>query len=425
MQRGLGPKKLNDRQQYDIGRYRVTNDLNPESQENVDSTLTYYFGLLRNLRSMNSSCSFTADLRNSSGLFNYIYRPYELILYTFVVPFIICIGFVGNASFIWTVVRVSSLHTSTFIALCILAFADLFMLFGIGGINIYNIVISPIRYVGSPVVYNVGNTIIWFSFFVSEGLVSLVTVERYFAICHPIKHHLIKGASRTIKLSLIIIASSLPLTGIMMTPTLLKTGFMSCFIWPLEKQFKDYPRQISMITPMFELPLLLNGVTNLIHCICYLVIFIFNCYMYWKILITLRKRKDSKKLQISANFERNIQQISKMVIINGMVYFLYSTILTIYFIMVTFDFGHEAFMRFVCIRDIVMLLNASSNPVIYFMTNSSYRRAFRASLIKCLGTIRWQFGKEVKTDNISNATELEDVGKRKKPTLQENLGTCA
>ncbi len=191
---------------------------------------------------MNSSCSFTTDLRNSSDLFKYIYQPYELVSYTFVVPFIILMGFVGNASFIWTVVRLSSLHTSTFIGLCFLAFADLFTLIGIG-INKYNILISPIRFVGSPVVYNVGNTITWFSFFVSVGLVSLVTLERYFAICHPIKHHLIKGASRTIKLSLIIIASSLPLTGITMTPTL-GTHSVLCFIWPLDEQFKDYPRQI-------------------------------------------------------------------------------------------------------------------------------------------------------------------------------------
>ena len=93
---------------------------------------------------MNSSCSFTLDLRNSSDLFNYIYQPYELVLYTFGVPCIMLIGFVGNASFIWTVVRVSSLHTSTFIVLCSLAFTDLMILIGIG-MHEYNILISPKR----------------------------------------------------------------------------------------------------------------------------------------------------------------------------------------------------------------------------------------------------------------------------------------
>ncbi len=363
---------------------------------------------------MNSSCSFTTDLRNSSDLFNYIYRPHELILYTFVTPCIILIGFIGNTSFIWTVVRVSSLHTSTFIVLCSLAFTDLITLTGIGMYE-YNILVSPIRLVGLPILYNIGNTIMVFGFFASVGLVTLVSLERYLAICHPIKHHLMKATKRTVRLSLIIMAVSLSFTGILMPQTLL-ADLVSCFIWPLDDQFKDYPRQISMVTLMFEVPLTFYIVSNILLLICYLVIFIFNCYMFCAVLITLRRRKHKKTLQISANFERNIQQIATMVITNGMVFFLYSTVFQvdlIFNIMVSFDFIHfGTFVRFGLIRDIAMVLNASSNPPIYFMTNSSYRRAFKASIMKSLGTIRRTVGKEVAAENTSKMTELEDLGKR-------------
>ncbi len=58
-------------------------------------------------------------------------------------------------------------------------------------------------------------------------------------------------------------------------------------------------------------------------------------------------------------------------------------------IMVSFDNDlYDNIFRFGFIRDIPIVLNSSSNPVIYFMTNSSYRRVFRASIMKCLGTIR-------------------------------------
>ncbi len=363
---------------------------------------------------MNTSCDYAIDLRNSSHLFEYIYWPHEMIFYKFVTPCIILIGIVGNASFIWTVVRVSSLHTSTFILLCSLAITDLFTLIG-AGINIYNIFISPIRSVDMPVVFNVGSTIKWFGFFASTGLVSLVSLERYLAICHPIKHHLIKGTKRTIRLSLIITALSLALTGIFTTQGwLTHSNSVSCFIWPLDEQFKDYPPQISTVTLMFELPPLLNIVMTVIFLLSNLAILIFNYYMYCTILITLRRRKHNKKLQTSENFERNIQQITRMVIINGIVYFLYTTIRqvnTVYGTLFSLGFvNFNAFVHFGFIRDTAILLNASSNPVIYFMTNSSYRRAFKASIMTLLGTIRRKFGKEVTTENIPNRIDLEGLG---------------
>ncbi len=141
-----------------------------------------------------------------------------------------------------------------------------------------------------------------------------------------------------------------------------------------------------------------SRVTNTIYLTGYQVLFIFNCYLYWKILTTLRRRKHNKELQISANFERNIQQITIMVIINGMVYFLYYTIFQVNMIIGTiasFDIADfYEWVRFGFIRDIAMVLNASSNPVIYFITNSRYRQAYKTSIMKCFGIICKKSGKE-------------------------------
>ncbi len=53
-----------------------------------------------------------------------------------------------------------------------------------------------------------------------------------------------------------------------------------------------------------------------------------------------------------------------MVIINGMVYFLYSTLLqvsSILYTMVSFDLIHDAYVGFLCILDIVMALRRWQN----------------------------------------------------------------
>ena len=49
----------------------------------------------------------------------------------------------------------------------------------------------------------VAEIIRWFSFLTSMWFVTLVSLERYLAICHPMKHRLLKGTKRTIKFCLL------------------------------------------------------------------------------------------------------------------------------------------------------------------------------------------------------------------------------
>ncbi|XP_072025201.1 kappa-type opioid receptor-like [Amphiura filiformis] len=333
---------------------------------------------------MNMSCSFIIDLQNSTTLFPYVYLPYELVLFKFVMPWIILIGITSNSTFIWTVIRVSSLHTSTFIYLFGLACTDLFTLVGFG-MSITNALLSPVRFGNTPTLQGITEILKLFSFITSTFFVTLVSLERYLAICHPLQYRLIKGTKRTIKLSLITILLSV---GITSTTAVQNFGTRSvwCFVWPSDVHFNNYPREITMMTANFDLSLLYYKITTLAYVTINVLLLTSNCYMYTMILITFRRRKQNKQLQLSAELERNIHQIATMVITNGLVFFSCTSILiarmaysALYLFGVRF-LNQYQITGFERVLDFFVISNASVNPLIYFITNQSYRRALMASI---------------------------------------------
>ncbi len=338
---------------------------------------------------MNSTCSFTINLQNSTILYQYVlYQSYELVLYKVFIPCIILVGLTGNVMFIWTVIRVSSLHTATFIYLFTLAWSDLFTLMGFVIFLTDCFLISPLRFGIGSLMHDVAQIIRWFSFITSTWFITLVSLERYLAICYPMKHRLLKGTKRAIKFCLLSMALSL---GIATTIVLQHVGKTSiwCFVWPSDDKFENYPSAITAFSGILDS---FNNVTIFLH-ISYIVVELFilymNCYMYSIILITLYRRKHNTALQMSVELDRNIQQISTMVIANGIVFFLCNTVLNALLLYTVMDMlglrlltQHEI-DAFEHVQNIFILINASVNPLIYFIINPSYRRALKASILNC------------------------------------------
>ncbi|XP_072026851.1 kappa-type opioid receptor-like [Amphiura filiformis] len=352
---------------------------------------------------MNMSCSVNLDLLNSTTLFFYVYRPYELVLFKFVIPCIILVGIISNTTFIWTVIRVSSLHTSTFMYLFGLACTDLFTLVGDGMNLANNLLNSPVRFGNIPMLRGIAAILKWFSFISSISFVTLVSLERYLAICHPLKYRLIKGTKRTIKLSLMTIVLSLGITSTIVVQNF-GTPLVVCIVWPADDQFNVYPHQITTFTAIGDLSLLYYKITNIAYALFYLFLLTSTCYMYTRILITLRKRKHNKVLQLSTELERNINQIATMVITNGLVFFLCSTIIIIFMTCATLDlFGVRFLDRYQVdvlerVQDIFILVNASVNPLI-FLTNRGYRSAVSTAIMK--HGFRRHFGNKANNGHIS------------------------
>ena len=100
-------------------------------------------------------------------------------------------------------------------------------------------------------------------------------------------------------------------------------------------------------------------------------------YMYAKILVTLRKRKRSTNLQLSAEFKKHIEQVSVMVVVNGSVYLLLMAMSFTYPISLLLIDDSITLWYWQLVTFLSYDINASVNPLIYFLTNERYRCAVK------------------------------------------------
>ncbi len=164
---------------------------------------------------MNTTCTElnTIDLRNASSFSSFVYLPYELILLNIIWPIISLMGLVGNTLFIWTVMKVSALHTSTFIVLSILACSDSLSLIGRLLEHFSHFITSPLRYGENSIPGSIGAILMRVAFMMSILLVTLVSTERFLTVCHPIKYRVVKGTKEILAIVNVLVIVSVGFVG--------------------------------------------------------------------------------------------------------------------------------------------------------------------------------------------------------------------
>ena len=339
---------------------------------------------------MNATCSsnLTFDFSNatvSTLPVWLVYQPMEWIKFYILCPSLIIFGSLSQASFVWTVATTPSLHTATYYYLVGLSFSDAFYLLGFGSVRIKGFIESPVRLYTPSISGVLASYISKFAFISSIGFVTLATLERFLAICFPLKHYVLKGTKRTRTLIFVMLLIS---GLISVVPTLLplisSLSLRLCFIWPSDTTFMDYPTQI--IAPSSS-----NSTGNLGDTVLYFIPLIINSYMYIRILVTLRNRKLNSQLQLSSGFEQQLRAVAVMVIVNGIIFFLFCAINTMDEVIESLNSNvvHIFDTRQILIWNdfvfISILLNASINPLIYTLTNQRYRHAFKKAMMRlCL-----------------------------------------
>ena len=131
---------------------------------------------------------------------------------------------------------------------------------------------------------------------------------------------------------------------------------------------------------------LLQNVTCVFSLI-YLLVLAIVSYMYVKILATLRRRKRNTNLQMSAEFQKHIEQVSVMVIVIGGVYFMLTSILITHLILSSFS-SIEHWQLGGFLSNGSYIVNASINPLLYFLTNERYRCATKSVFGGCCSIIK-------------------------------------
>ena len=331
---------------------------------------------------LNETLDFTnTDISRPPFIF---YLSGEWFLYQIAWPAIIIFGFMTNISFLITVYRDSSFHTATYVYLVNLSCADLIALLSIGlvdGVIMYHLN-TPIRGVVSINVCSGIGFVTTMSFGASLFFVTLMSLERFLAICYPIKHHLMKGNHRNVKFILATWIASIITAGSAIS--VYHNDLVLCILLP-EKD--PVHRLIPRKAHLCSSPETRSSWIYLIS-VCYITLWAFlaigNGSMYASIMRALNRRQQNMSHCSSADTEAQLRQVAIMLIANGSIFFLCCAIqmsnVTLLIISILNpelypwnDYQRQVYLDFVRFS---MGVNCSINPLVYAMTNARYRKAF-------------------------------------------------
>ena len=301
---------------------------------------------------------------------------------------VLVVGTLGNAAFFYVLARIPHMRTTTNIILANLALADIFFI--VISVGCYMIYLSqPVRshYGTAQYIGCIGSFVgQYISYYASLALVTLVSTERYLSICRPLKHRAVNTRSRAVKLIIGSWVLSFVLSGVVMLRYI--NLDLHCVIWPDSYKYADLPTTIGYCLPAAPWGLLL---ANLTESIPFISAFIANSLMYVGIIRRLSNRtvlssiKGNQPASLQQRAQQVRNQVSKMLIANGLVFFLCNTPFVA--ISISFIVSHlrnesmlaiyESMSGMLVISHGMLFINSAINPFIFNATSSHYRQAFR------------------------------------------------
>ena len=322
------------------------------------------------------------------------WSPLNFTIKFYISPIVIVWGIVTNLMFLFVLGRLKEMRTATNFYLGALAFSDLMYLI-ISGVEIFLSwqanpgLISNEPFTSTAQCASV-YILIGLTFYSSVCLVSLVTFERYMAICHSLKHRMLTGKKWTLKVTFVAITIAAIFAVISAMPN---AGQESrCYLWPRGlKELLDFPLgDLSTFCHIIDLPgdSFGNVEEAVAHALpfCFFVInMAFNIILYILIVARLGQRDVSKEgsQQGQDNVQRVRNQVARMLVINGTVFFLLNVTYEIYNF--CWFFGKAFKIDLIEIISIINVrfygtcsryLNSAVNPLIYGLSNTRYRRAY-------------------------------------------------
>ena len=333
------------------------------------------------------------DLRNATeeDLTTMFYNQFDkyIILVCFSILFIV--GYLGNGAFLLVVALIDEMRTKTNFYLANLAVADLVFIATQMYDVFLNYLVSPRlktllfqSSAGCSILY----TTLFTTHFATVGFVFLVALERYLAICKPLKHRAIVAKGRTVKLVITTWIFSLVYAATLITPHFFVIQKI-CIIWPNDEQYQDVPSFTIKCVPVHPA---YNAFPDMVQSVPYILVLVICIYMYGSIMKQLNSSmpssaiKDDIKFELKAKKTRN--QVARLLIVNAMVYFLcFLPHFVIRFndalIILTetgVDFSDKVWYILYWANRAIATVNSVVNPFIYSITNSRYRQAFCAVL---------------------------------------------
>ncbi|XP_038061013.1 neuromedin-U receptor 2-like [Patiria miniata] len=297
-------------------------------------------------------------------------RPTFLRLASFSVS---ALGCLANVSLLLVLIRHKSMHTAVNIYLANLAVADVVLL-ALGSFGVLTDVLEylPRDFLGC--VYIVLTAV---PFITSLLTVSLLTLERYYAVCQPLKHRTVSSSTkRSIRRVGFVWCCSLLYSSL----THLENGLSGngCRA-ALQSAQKDSCDQTDEPHPLFY--------SDICRPLLAILLLFINCLLYFRIIRRLKKSLLFRNTFASSMpvWFKNIRQsrirMTRMLAVNTFIFFTCNTprivLVVINFACAVVEWPPFANETATVTSNSLLLLNSCVNPLIYVLTNEKYRRAFR------------------------------------------------
>ncbi|XP_072048909.1 kappa-type opioid receptor-like [Amphiura filiformis] len=364
------------------------------------------------------------NLTEPDNDYQFLYSTFDILLITVIVPVISLIGILGNSAFLFTIIRIKELRNATVTTyLANLAVCDILLWIFVTAWYVATYMTSPVN--GSfPVRSSFGCSIWQISthwwYLGSLSFITLITVERYLAICKPVQHRNFRGKYLTLKIVIAVWVLSLllTLTGV---PQYSRSVF-HCILWPESEEFIDLPITFNDCDPESSAA---DIYVNLLQILTLILGLIINFVLFAKIIIALRRF--SKRSSRSQNVSK---QVTRTLLANAIIFFICQVPDRIFAFDDIFDnVGGVDLLRSHYSEALVLLvgraflfLNSIINPFLYVLSCKLYREAMLKAICgeRCANKTAddpKEYNMQVKDKRISNATNVSTLSSGVSPVL--------
>ena len=209
-------------------------------------------------------------------------------------------------------------------------------------------------------------------------MVMIIATERFFAICHTLRHRVLNGKTRAMKSVITTWIVSFALAIFRIQPSVTK---QTCYVLSDE----IYQKRLIISSECISSCRYCSDTVYGIDFVQFFAAFFLTSFMYIQVVIEVTKRDVGRTNTNNKIKTRNA--VIRMVIINSIIFFLCSFPYQI----INLDSLNKAFVGSYLLTTnqfhliawfgrVASLINSAVNPMVYSLTNSSYRRAFFSAM---------------------------------------------
>ncbi|XP_038070502.1 neuropeptides capa receptor-like [Patiria miniata] len=320
----------------------------------------------------------------------------SVFMVTIVMPILFFVGLVGNLAFLFVMARVSWMHTVTNYYLANLAVADISFLVAAIGEKMWAYQATPLTIDTASFMGRSGCIIVHFlknlTLFASLFLVTLVSLERFYAICKPVQHWMLSDKGRTVKLVAVTWFIALVFACLLVPANSELVAI--CLNWPDTDKYRSFPKVVGSCHP--AAPWMLTFSLGM-QTVPFTVAMVGNIILYIMIIKNLNQRVAAKEKKQATRqgsgtpAPQNVTQshqirntVARMLIINGTLFFICLSPFqfTSFGTLIVDEMGSKPILKqhqkniLLIVCQTFTYVNSVVNPFVYTVTNKRYRHAF-------------------------------------------------